>query len=195
MNAMHWRPSIFNAKTQKREGAERRKIARRVRGPSPEGLNVNSPGSRGTSEPGVTAERLRPTPAGVEPFGYRAARSSTPPGSETLSHAQPPVAPGAIHVQALRAWPVCSGAVLLIASAIRLAAALLVPLSPQRGEGLGVWGGNVARLSTWRKSLGGITPHPNPLPVEGRGNQTLGLLRAFASSRLCVNSFPHGNLN
>jgi putative membrane-bound dehydrogenase-like protein len=46
----------------------------------------------------------------------------------------------------------------------------LVPLSPQRGEGLGVRGGNVVTPSTTANATVGTTPHPSPLPVEGGGN-------------------------
>jgi len=49
--------------------------------------------------------------------------------------------------------------------------AAAIPLSPQRGEGRGE-GWERHEISGPTKGAGLITPHPNPLPVEGRGNQT-----------------------
>src|SRR5215207_7183380 len=46
---------------------------------------------------------------------------------------------------------------------------MLVSLSPRRGEGLRVRGGNVETSSPRATRPAISTPHPNPLPVEGRG--------------------------
>ena len=42
-------------------------------------------------------------------------------------------------------------------------------LSPQRGEGLRVRGGRIKELQKSPNASAGFTPHPGPLPVEGRG--------------------------
>ena len=70
--------------------------------PSPEGLNVNSPGSRGTSEPGDRAFPSSSTPEGLNLCARHVSRFD-PFGVESLFHFSPPVSPGAIHVEALRA--------------------------------------------------------------------------------------------
>ena len=50
-------------------------------------------------------------------------------------------------------------------------AAVQTSLSPQRGEGLRVRGGSVPRSDSQMKRAGDTTPHPSPLPVEGRGSR------------------------
>ncbi len=52
-------------------------------------------------------------------------------------------------------------------------------LSPQRGEGLRVRGDGVDGSPPFSKPLLIPTPHPDPLPVEGRGGQTLPMPRVF----------------
>ncbi len=67
-------------------------------------------------------------------------------------------------------------------------AAAPASLSPQRGEGLRVRGGAVERLSRLREFRLGSTPHPGPLPVEGRGrivSQSPGRLPALVLSGPC----------
>lgn len=53
--------------------------------PSPEGLNVNGPGWRGTSEPGDQSCDWDATPDGVELDGVRWTRRATPSGSACLN--------------------------------------------------------------------------------------------------------------
>src|SRR5688572_22606235 len=48
-------------------------------------------------------------------------------------------------------------------------------LSPQRGEGLRVRDGYAQRAISEIESRDGITPHPGPLPVEGRGRSARGV--------------------
>ena len=56
-------------------------------------------------------------------------------------------------------------------------------LSPQRGEG---WERPSAPASA--NAAGGTTPHPNPLPVEGRGNQTRVSMGSFTTT---IEDYPY----
>ena len=58
-----------------------------------------------------------------------------------------------------------------------------VPLSPQRGGGRGEGWERIGAVDNAR-TVDATTPHPNPLPVEGRGNQRLPLGPCLTTDQL-----------